>query len=252
MENELMGIITKKFKEKLENGDIENIVDKKINELVEGCLDDLFKWNGTVKQEFKNKLSDVMLTSIIEGDFSEYVTKIRAIFTKALQETALPEYEKFVNALQYALGSSAEKQTVKLSEIFKKYCEIVASQTIGENDLYEELDPNEECVSVTCSCELEEEGMYYKTKKVHFKVDVEDNEISTCSLLSDYNLTITLLDSYRSERCHVVLDKLENIKDFKYLNDFQLYLLQLQSTFAEVEIDSDRFTEEVDLNIEND
>ena len=95
----MLEIIEQSFKEKIENGEFKSIADKKINEMFNACLDDMLKWNGKVKEYFKQQLEEIMMGVVKTTDFTKYCNIIKNIINKTLPETALPDYKNFVQGL---------------------------------------------------------------------------------------------------------------------------------------------------------
>lgn len=239
MEDKMLEIITKSFEEKIENGDFKKIVDKKLEEMMSSVIDDLVRWNGPVKDYFKKEMESIMMGVVKNTDFTEYCNVIKDIINKSLPQTALPEYKDFVEGLQSTLGKpSLSIKTVKLSEIFKEYCDYIENQSF-DHDYVDDIDEGKAYVNCLADYE-EEDGYYFKSKKMYvtFKTDIEEDS---------HEQKIEIYNGYKSLHLKVDFDK---VSDYRYLNSFQLYLLQLSNCHAEIIIDDESFEDSVCCDVE--
>lgn len=233
MENEILGVITKSFKEKIENGDFKKIVDKKLEDMMSSVLDDLVRWNGPVKDYFKKQMEEIMMGVVKDTDFTEYCNVIKGIINQALPQTALPEYKTFVEGLQATLGKPTPKwnEKVKVSDIFNEYVKYVEEQSFSDDDL-EDIDDGSSYINLAMRIEEDDNSYYTTAYKLCFYIDGHYNGDE-----DDYKFEVELTKSYGGEH-HIRFQK-DKVSDYRHLLSFELYLLQLSNSFTDIVVDEE-------------
>lgn len=236
-------IIKKVYNEKLNDGTIEKIVSDKIDEMVKSCCDDLFTWCGPIKKQMKEKLGEVMSTVVENSDFSQYVQKLTYIINQVLPETALEDYKNIGKAIEETCGSKAlsYKDTVKLSDIFKAYCDYVEKETFNEYDfddddeLHDDYDNGGKYTELTLKMKVDDYIKFYIDDS-YTTMDTKEREKYTFSLKKWKNSV-----SYYKE---IPLSKL------RYISQFEMYLIMLSNNSVRIEFDCYNEECEVECHVE--
>lgn len=236
-------IIKKVYNEKLNDGTIEKIVADKIDEMVKSCCDDLFKWNGIIKKQMEEKLKEVMSTVVENSDFSQYVQKLTYIINQVLPETALQDYKNIGEAIESTCGSKAlsYKDTVKLSDIFKAYCEYVEEETFSEcdfddDDIHDDGE-GKKYVELTLKMDVGNYINFYIDGR-YITMDYKDRE--------DYAFRLRKWSSSN----HVSYDKKIPLDELRYISKFEMYLIMLSNNNVKIEFDCNDEECEVECEIE--
>lgn len=242
MENEILGVITKSFKEKIENGDFKKIVDKKLEEMMSSVLDDLVTWRGPVKEYFKKQMEEIMMGVVKDTDFTEYCNVIKGIINQALPQTALPEYKRFVEGLQKTLGKPTPTwdTKVKVSDIFKEYCKYVEEQDFDSDDL-DDIDDGTSYINLAMELKEDDTSSYTTAYKLRFFIEGHysgDEE--------DYEFEVELTKNYSSNDHHIGFSK-DKVSDYRHLSSFELYLLQLSNCYTDIIVDDNYLEESVTI-----
>lgn len=236
-------IIKKVYNEKLNDGTIEKIVSDKIDEMVKSCCDDLFTYSGSIKKQMKAKLEEVMSSVVESSDFSAYVQKLTYIINQVLPETALQDYKHIGEAIEETCGSKAlsYKDTVKLSDIFKAYCDYVEKETFYPSDFNDEDEFHDD---------YDNGGKYVE---LNLKMDVDDYikfYIDDCSTTMDYREREKYTFSLKKWDRTISYYKDIPLRKLSYISKFEMYLIMLSNNNVKIEFDCRNEECEVECEIE--
>lgn len=229
-------LIKKVYEEKLSDGSIEKIIGDKVEEMVKSCCDDLFKWNGAIKKQMEEKIKSVMTGIVQESDFSKYIVSLKELINEALPQTCLTNYQEIIESIKTAVGEKqlTSKDTIKVSEIFEKYCEFIEGQTFSKCDL-EDKDTidYDEGMSAWLTASLSYSGCFIK-----LKVKGLDNDYYNYDLL------------YYSSTRHLEVNR-KKINAFSTKWSFDAWLLMLDVNRVNIELDIKSSEEEINVEIED-
>lgn len=225
--------ITNAVMEKMTDGTVEELVKKNVESAINKSLDDLFSWSGAGKKMIDEKVKEVIVPVIERHDFNQYIVKLDSILTEIINQTSLAENEKILENFK-ALMLEPDMKVIKLSDIFKKYCEYVAHDVDTDNleACCDDGEPYYEPVTVNMEVEYEDKWLTsseYCRVKFYCNEDKELNkELRLYRNRDDRNWTI----SY-------VIDTFCDINSLRSLSNFDIFLMTLRRGFIDVEMDTE-------------
>lgn len=226
--------ITEAVNEKLNDGTIEKLVEKYIEKGVSEALEGVFSWRGDGKKLIEEKLNEVIVPVIEMHDFNQYLTKLDATLTEIVNSTVLADNKRILENFK-ELMKKPEIKEIKLSEIFKRYCEHVADN-VSTDDLEaccEDGEPYYEHVTASMEVDHEDKGW--------FKSSFDDCTVKfICE--EDENLN-----------CQIKLYKGTDEKNWKFkgygdsidfnslchLSEFEVFLIVLKRGFVDIIMDTE-------------
>lgn len=236
-------LINKVYQNKLADGTIEAVISKEIEVLIKKCCEDLFSYNGPIKNAMKEKINEAMGNVVERSDFSHYVVKMTELINQVLPETALPDYKKMVDNIASIAGAKMEFcPKVKLSEIFDKYCAMIKDGSYTDTDVEDSdniyNDEGDKTYNITCSYEHEDDYLEFNTEG--FDLDNQTKYNFRFKVHRWSNGTIALSNSNKY-----------SLSDLSSLNSFEVYMLLLKQQFAEITIDDENQECDVEITIED-
>ncbi|MGD9679513.1 MAG: hypothetical protein AB7V16_14350 [Vulcanibacillus sp.] len=246
-------LLQKVYEQKLTDGSFEAIISKQFDEMIKNVCNDLFSYNGAIKTEMKKQIAELMGGLIERTDFSQYVVKLETIINESLKNTKLEDYKRMVEGIKNICGVKKTKygEIVNISDLLEKYGEFIKHE-IEEDDFgVGEINTDDgtknaylEC-SFTVSEDEEKKGYFCKTDQT--KIVTFDNEKS-CDK-EDTIIQFKLEKNYNG-KYNVKIDKDWTIRDLRYMPEFVVYLLELETSSVEINIDKEYGTFEVEFEFE--
>ena len=236
LENSIKDVITKK----LEDGTVEKLVSEQLENGVNAALKDLFGNYGEVTKIIKENIKSVIVPYLESYDYSEYIVKLDDTLISALKETTM-DNRKILENFKELMSVNPEVESVKVTEIFSKWCKYVEEnvETYGLEVEYDD-GPHYQYVDVSYEFEAGEERDWIKEEKGRIIFECEhDENMNVC--IDVYRWTnIDKEDMWRlsfNEQCE--LSSLRNLDKFK------LYLMSLKQAGAKIELDKEYDSDEV-------
>lgn len=225
--------ITNAVMEKLNDGTVEQIVKVSVETAINKSLDDLFSWSGAGKKMIDEKVKEAIIPVIERHDFNQYIVKLDSVLTEIINHTSLAENEKILENFK-SLMVEPDMKVIKLSDIFKKYCEYVAHDVDTDN------------LEVCC----EDGEPYYEPVTANMEVEHKDRWISSseycrvkfsCEEDKELNKELRLYRSRddRNWTISYVMDTFCDINSLRNLSDFDVFLMTLRRAFVDVELDTE-------------
>ena len=220
--------------EKLNDGTVEKLIEQKIEKCVSDSLEDLFRWNGSGKELIKRKLDEVMIPVIEKHDFNQYIVKLDSVLTEIINNTNLADNKKVLENFQ-GLMKEPDIKEIKLSEIFKKYCEHVA-KNVDTSDLEAQCDDGEpyyECVVACMEVEHEEKGWFksrYDNCIVMFKCEEDESLNCQIKLFKGINENEWKFSGGADS---------VDINSLRYISEFEVFLMTLNRGFVHIIMDTE-------------
>lgn len=237
IESAIQDVITKK----LEEGIIERLVAENLEKGINEALKSLFGSYGDVTKIIEKEIKDVMIKQLEGLDYSKYIVKLDCVLAEILRHTALDNKNMLENFKKLMVTSEFPK-VVKVSDIFEEFKKYVA-KNVETSELEVNCDdrPSYEDVTVTMEVERYEERSWSSWKKA--KVVFE------CAKDNDLNCEI-YLSKFKEYAWDLRVEIDSSIKSLRHLNDFQIYLLKLDQSGANIEIDENCEEDEVEVEAE--
>ena len=219
--------------EKLNDGTVEQIVKGSVESAIKKSLDDLFSWRGAGKKMIDEKVEEVIVPVIERHDFNQYIVKLDSILTEIINQTSLADNKEILENFK-ALMVEPDMKVIKLSDIFKKYCEYVAHDVDTTN--------------LEACCDDTEP--YYEPVAANMEVEHEDTWISSnnrcrvkfsCEEDEDLNKELRLYKSKTDNNWNISweMNTFCDINSLRNLSDFDIFLMTLRRAFVDVEMDTE-------------
>ena len=224
---------------KMNDGTIEKMIEEQMEKAVKTALDDVFGYGGEAKKLLKEKFDSVMCPAIESHDFNQYVTKLDSVLTEIINNTRLADNKQILDNFSYLMKDEDFKE-IKLSEVFKQYCDYV-SKYVSTDDLEVYTDDYPSYQDVTAVMEVTEEG--YFAKRIIVKFSCEEDEKLT-----------TIIELYERDSNNYGILTIESdgminidINSLHYMNSFEIFIRKLKRCYANIVIDCGDMSEEVEV-----
>lgn len=225
--------ITNAVMEKMTDGTVEELVKKNVESAINKSLDDLFSWSGAGKKMIDEKVKEVIVPVIERHDFNQYIVKLDSVLTDIINQTSLAENEKILENFK-VLMLEPDMKVIKLSDIFKKYCEYVAHDVDTDN-LEACCDDGEPYYEpVTANMEVEHEDTWISSNnRCRVKFSCEEDE--------NLNKELRLYKSKTDNNWNISweMNAFCDINSLRNLSDFDIFLITLKRAFVDVELDTE-------------
>lgn len=226
--------IAETVNEKLNDGTVEKLVEQYIEKGVSDALKEVFSWSGEGRKLIEKKLNETIVPVIERHDFNQYLTKLDSVLTEIVNNTILTDNKKILENFK-ELMKEPETKEVKLSDIFKRYCEHVAAN-VDTDELEACCDDGEPYYEhVTASMEVEHEY------KGWFKSSFDDCVVKfICEEDEDLNCQVKLykLNSDKKWNFRGYGDSVD-INSLRNLSDFEVFLMVLKRGFVDIVMDKE-------------
>lgn len=232
--NEFERKVAEVVSNKLNDGMVEKLIEQKLEESVKKALDGIFGYSGEGKKLLESKLNEVMVPVIERHDFNQYLVKLDEVLTSIINQTSLADNKKILDNFK-ELMTEPDKEEIKLSEIFERYCKHVADN-VNTNDLEaccEDGEPYYE--HVTANMEVEHED------KSWFKSNFDDCYVKfTCEEDEELNCRIKLYKETKEDKWSILkgVDGIE-INSLRNLSDFEVFLSVIQRSYMNIILDTE-------------
>lgn len=239
LEDNLKNIIENKFKD----GSIDKIVGESIEKGIKDSLESLFTWTGEGRKIIDEKIKSVIVPYLESYDYSDYIVKLDDVLTQILKETTRDNKKILLN-FKDLMSTKFDKKSIKISEIFDKWCEYVANN-VKTSGLKVEYDDgvSYEPVEVNYEFERPEERDWLSTEngKVIFECK-HDKDMNTCIEIDRWkNINKENMWDIKSGTIDGGLD----INSLRYIDEFKLYLISLSQAGVQIELDEEYLNDEI-------
>ena len=225
--------ITNAVMEKMTDGTVEELVKKNVESAINKSLDDLFSWSGAGKKMIDEKVKEVIVPVIERHDFNQYIVKLDSVLTDIINQTSIAENEKILENFK-ALMLEPDMKVIKLSDIFKKYCEYVAHD-IDTTELEACCDDGEPYYEhVTAEMEVEHEERWFSSSewcRVKFWCEADEKLNKELRLYRD--------KTDRNWNISYEMNTFCDINSLRNLSQFDISLMTLKRGFVDIEIDTE-------------
>lgn len=219
--------------EKLNDGTVEQIVKVSVETAIKKSLEDTFSWSGAGKKLIDEKVKEVIIPVIERHDFNQYIVKLDSILTEIINQTSLADNKEILENFKALMVDPSEKM-IKLSTIFRKYCEYVAHD-IDTTELEARCDGSEPYYEhVTAEMEVEHEERWFSSSewcRVKFWCDA-DKELSR-------ELRLYRNKTDRNWNISYEMNTFCDINSLRNLSQFDIFLMTLKRGFVDIEIDKE-------------
>ena len=226
--------IAETVNEKLNDGTVEKLVEQYIEKGVSDALKEVFSWSGEGRKLIEKKLNETIVPVIERHDFNQYLIKLDSVLTEIINNTILADNKKMLENFK-KLMKEPEAKEVKLSDIFKRYCEHVAAN-VDTGELEACCDDGEPYYEhVTASMEVEHED------KGWFKSSFDDCIVKfICEEDEDLNCQIKFYKDTNEEKWSFrgYGDSID-VNSLRGISDFEVFLMTLKRGFVDIIMDQE-------------
>ncbi|MDD3337834.1 MAG: hypothetical protein PHS82_03145 [Lachnospiraceae bacterium] len=226
--------IAEVVEEKLSSRIMEVIIEEKLKAGVEAAVADLFSYGGSGRKMIKEKMESILVPAIEKHDFNDYIVKLDDVLTDIVNNTNLKDNKTILENFKELMKEPISKE-VKLSEIFQKYCEHVAT-SVNTSNLEvrcDDGDPYYSPVTATMEVEHEDKGWFSSSfQDCTVKFICEEDEDLNCQIKL-YKRNTDLVWSFRS------LENVADINSLRRISSFDIYMSTLNRVYADITIDTE-------------
>lgn len=216
------------IQEELKGELIERVVQEQLEKCVRNAVDELFGNWGSCKKIIEKKIEEVMIPQLEKYNYGAHILKLDEVLTQVLKQTTLDNNKVLSNFEEFITAERIKE--VALSDIFNKYCDVVA----------ENVDTTNLKVNF-------EDGVSYEPVTVNMEVDISEREYSkytTCNIYlscdEDDSLNISFqIMKERTRTCYWISSDMSiDLASLRYVNEFQLYIMNLKQSVANIYLDT--------------
>lgn len=235
------------FTAKLNDGTIESMVEKYAEKAIQEAVSDTFKSYGDgLGQMIEDKFKETLTPIIEKYNFGEHLIKMEAVLDDVIQQVAKPNKEILEN---FKRLTTAPMDEVKATELFKHYCEYVSKnvETYDREVDYDGEEPEYEPVEVTFTFEETTEPYSWSTRGYGQLVFEVTDGVNDDDELKKLNFIVPLMKS--SDDSYWIIRSMGpvEIKDLRYMNEFEVLLRQMNQLFTHIIIDENEDSDTVYL-----
>lgn len=230
LENSVKDCITKE----LEKGIIEKVISEKLEKCISECIDDMFKWNGVIKETIEEKLKETMIPFLENYNYSELVPKLDHVLTELLKALNL-DNKKLLENFEALMMKEVPKE-IKLTEIFSQWKKHVGEKL--DRNKIEDFDYEGACIDVCMNVEeVSSDWSNYERKVVTF----------TCDTDEDINIEFMLERWKKSNEKTYRLEwkTSQELSSLRHLNKFDMFMMNLCQAYSDIEIDKEYKNDEI-------
>lgn len=226
--------IAETVNKKLNDGTVEKLVEQYIEKGVSEALKEVFSWSGEGKKLIEKKLNETIVPVIERHDFNQYLTKLDTALTEIVNATVLADNKKILENFK-ELMKEPETKEIKMSDIFKRYCQHVA-ENVSTDDLEsccEDGEPYYEHVTASMEVEREDKGWFKSSfDDCIVKFTCEEDEQLNCQIKL-YKGTDEKNWNFRGYGDSIDINSLRN------LSGFEVFLMTLKRGFVDIIMDNE-------------
>lgn len=230
LENSIKDCITKE----LENGVIEKVIAKKLEECVSDAIRDMFGYSGTVRKVIVEKVQSVMIPYLEQYDYSEYITKLDNVLVEVLKSSAI-ENKKLLENFKELMTSENLPQELKMKDIYKKWCKYCEEKI--DKDNIENYDYEGGYINVSLNAEnISSDWSDWEKYVVRFVCE-EDEDLNIEFYIERYK-------KYNN-KFNLEWSKESDLKSLRYLNKFDMYMMKVNQAYLKIELDTEYENDEI-------
>lgn len=208
----------------LDSDKIETVV----NEAMDRAIKELFSKYGGLGDVVQNTLKEQMTPIIENHDYSQYALKLEHVLQNVLKEQASDTNKLILN---FGGVVKPYPKSITLTDIFNKYCEYV-SKKVSSDDLGIDYDEEPRYEDVVCNV------TYTEQERRFLSVDDESGILEfDCEQDENLNFSINIFKWSFKDNFSLRSDITSHIREIKYLNDFEVFILGLDLNNVEIILD---------------
>lgn len=234
LENSIKDVISKK----LEDGTVEKLIEQQLEKGVINALENMFKSYGDVTKVIEAQVKSVMIPYLESYDYSKYIMKLDSVLVDVLNNSALENknlLKNFKTVIEYE-----EEKKIKVSELYERWMKYVSENVnTSELEVITDDDVNYEYVDVHLSVDHDESRTWSSYEYANLIFECEKDE--------DMNQSIRLYrwKDEKNKGWDIERHEIRDVKSLRYLDEFELLLMNLSQNRTKIIIDTDEESDEV-------
>nr|DAM64598.1 MAG TPA: hypothetical protein [Caudoviricetes sp.] len=215
-------------------------IKKAVKRTLENSVDNMFGYGNPIKKQVEEQLKAVMVKSLENITFTDYLPKIDSVLTQVVNESRVALYKRMTDNLRVLLVDEEIPEKIKVSEIFTKYKEY-CSEWVNTSELEIDYDGVPRYYDLTCIYNVEDisESKIIKDFVIQFRCD-EDESL---------NKNVKLKNNWSKEEEFSLPVSYYDIRSLRYLDSFETFLLRLSQKGTKIVIDEDNgYDDEVEVD----
>ena len=225
--------IAQTINEKFSDGTIERLISERLDRSIKEALDDVLGYGGNARKLLSKKIDEVMVPAIERHDFNQYLVKLDSVLTEIINNTSLADNKSLLESFKELMTEPKLKE-IKISEIFRKYCEYVAADVDTDNleANCEDGDPYYSHVTARMEVEYERDSWRaYDHCEVKFSCEEDEN--------LNYQIGLYTTRGANDWRIITGASDFINMLSLRHMNQFQIFMCVLNRSFVHIVIDED-------------
>lgn len=247
MNEELEKLLHEALQRKMEDGSIETILGKYIDDAVKNALNDLFNhnnWrpedNGEGYNYVKKTISPLIMKALETSNLDFVAKKTKLAIDQLIAQSSIAQTGKALNG---ALGLFNDEIVITYGQkfdfklIFDAYKRYLANDLdknwCEDNNVDIDTDDGDATAYITACCEVEdiETNRYaYKSKSVTLYVQEEEDEGH-----EEHKIAFIIEQDYANRWIVKTHSSMLGLSDLKYMNEVELLLYSLATHWADLE-----------------
>jgi hypothetical protein len=235
IENNIKDVISKK----LEDGTVEKLISEQLEAGVKTALQNLFRSYGDVTKIIEDQVKAVMVPYLESYDYSQYITKLDSVLVDVLKSSALENKKLLENFKKLTIPTDIKE--IKVTELFGKWMDYV-SKNVDTDGLGVDYDdePRYENVEVGFEFERDTDRSWssFDHATLVFECEHDDN--------MNFSIRLYRWDKQSDAGWDMDFRRVFDVGSLRYMNDFEVFLLNLSQSQVKLIIDSDEDSDEVE------
>jgi hypothetical protein len=206
--------------EKLQDGTAERIIAEQFEKTLQSAVQDILRDYGDVGKVLKEKIKSVILPMIEGYDYQQYIIKLDAVLMEVVNSCTI-ENRKILKNFGNLVSAPAD-DTIEISKLWETYKKYVAAKVDTDGLKVEFHDsPEYECVYVGYYTEWAEKQSWSVFERGMLRFCCNHDE------RLNFEVPIIKWTGERRDGWKINVDSFAGIKSLRYLDDFQILLMNL-------------------------
>lgn len=241
---DLEKIVKEEMEKAINDGIVAEKAQKYAVKAVEEVTSDLFGYNSEFRRRMRAECEKAMLPIIENYNFENLIPKLDAVLSDVVSQLKTSEYKRILERFKTLVTNKADKK-ILLSEVFDEYCDYCSKNI--DTDNVETCD--EGYCYLNCKIEVTKGFSYNYSNTLTIKFSCKEDEELNKEIRIHLKLSAILEDDYDIYEMTRMQTNI-NIPSLRYIDDFELFILEMQMQGAEVVKDIESSQEaEVDISI---
>lgn len=216
-----------------EPGILQELVDAKMERLVEDAISDALKW-GATRKAFEAKVSELLIPAIERWDVSRCNVKLETLLDDLVRESAIAERADILRRFKLLMSSEGMPESVTATQIAKEWEKWIAEDFDCDgrrvvDGQYAEFEAYEDVLDRGSGY-----SRLFEYATLHFHVDPDANGNN-----DRLNVRIPISRWHDEETWTVDHGRDLNVSDLRNLPDFMVWVYKLALARTPVDLDID-------------